>query len=207
LKDKIVWTIYRCISISFTTDDGQHVGRNAFCLWPIKVFKSSWFLHFSIQTTRYEEHPVWNHYSLISTSRKSVVDKFHTTWDANLWSWRELNLMRWTTMHFTAAVSLQFELKYRMYKNLFNQNKYGNIFTVNEVRCVQNTSTQSRPPNSRLSPNADSARAHHRRHHSLVCISRYQSRHCQNLILISLASYKRRTRRVKRDGYWLLYLE
>jgi hypothetical protein len=36
-----------------------HVGRNAFGLWPIKVFKSSWFLlHFSIQTARYEEHPV-----------------------------------------------------------------------------------------------------------------------------------------------------
>jgi hypothetical protein len=30
--------------VFFTTDDGQHVGRNAFGLWPIKVFKSSWFL-------------------------------------------------------------------------------------------------------------------------------------------------------------------
>jgi hypothetical protein len=26
------------------TDDGQHVGRITFGLWPIKVFKSSWFL-------------------------------------------------------------------------------------------------------------------------------------------------------------------
>jgi hypothetical protein len=34
--------------IFFTTDDGKHGGRNAFGLWPIKVFKSGWFsLYFS----------------------------------------------------------------------------------------------------------------------------------------------------------------
>jgi hypothetical protein len=47
------------VLVFFTTDDGQHVGRNAFGLWPVKVFKSSWFLLYcSIQTTWYKEHPV-----------------------------------------------------------------------------------------------------------------------------------------------------
>jgi hypothetical protein len=35
---------YIDVLVYFTTDDGQNVGRNACGLWPIKVFKSSWFL-------------------------------------------------------------------------------------------------------------------------------------------------------------------
>jgi hypothetical protein len=62
-------------------------------------------------------------------------------------------------------------------------------------------------PTAWLPPNAESARHHHRRHYSLVCIFCYQSRHCQNLISMFSASHERRTRTVKRDGQWLLYLE
>jgi hypothetical protein len=41
---------YIDVLVFFTTENGQHVGQNTFGLWPIKVFKSSWFLlHFSIQ--------------------------------------------------------------------------------------------------------------------------------------------------------------
>jgi hypothetical protein len=32
---------YTDVLVFFTTDDVQHVGRNPFGLWPIKVFKSS----------------------------------------------------------------------------------------------------------------------------------------------------------------------
>jgi hypothetical protein len=38
---------YQFMNIKLSTDDGQH-GRNAFGLWPITEFKSSWFfLYFS----------------------------------------------------------------------------------------------------------------------------------------------------------------
>jgi hypothetical protein len=47
---------------------------------------------------------------------------------------------------------------------------------------------------SRIYPNADSARPHHRHHHSLVCNSCYQSRCRQNLIYIFSASHYGRTR-------------
>jgi hypothetical protein len=53
-----------------------------------------------------------------------------------------------------------------------------------EARFLSNISTQNRPPNSRLPPNADSARSHHRLYHGLVYIYCYQSRHHQNLISI-----------------------
>jgi hypothetical protein len=35
---------YKDVLAFFTTDDGQHVGRNTFGLWSMKVFKSSWLL-------------------------------------------------------------------------------------------------------------------------------------------------------------------
>jgi hypothetical protein len=46
---------------------------------------------------------------------------------------------------------------------------------------------------------------HHKRHHTLIYISCYQSRHRQNLISIFSVSQERHTRTVKRDGHWLLY--
>jgi hypothetical protein len=52
---------------------------------------------------------------------------------------------------------------------------------------------------------ADSVRPHRRRHLSFVCISCYQSGHCQNLISVVSASDERRICTVKRDGQWLLY--
>jgi hypothetical protein len=82
--------------------------------------------------------------------------------------------------------------------------KCENIFTATEARFLPNVPTQNRPPDSRLPPSADSARPHHRRHHSLVYISCYQSRHRQTLISNFSASHERRTRTVKRDGHWLL---
>lgn len=53
-------------------------------------------------------------------------------------------------------------------------------------RFLPNPPKQNQQPDSTLSPNKDSARArlHHRRHHSIVCISGYYSRHSQNLIPI-----------------------
>jgi hypothetical protein len=42
---------------------------------------------------------------------------------------------------------------------------------------------------------------HHRRHHSLVCISCYQSRHLQSLVSIFPALHQRRTLPAKRDGH------
>jgi hypothetical protein len=68
----------------------------------------------------------------------------------------------------------------------------------------QNTPTQNRPPDSGLPPNADSARPHHRRHRSFVCISCYQSRHRENLISTFPASYERRTRQAWRTPAVLL---
>jgi hypothetical protein len=62
--------------------------------------------------------------------------------------------------------------------------KFENIFMATEARFLPNAPTQTRPPDSRLLPNADSARPHHRRHHNLVSISCYQSHHRQNLISI-----------------------
>jgi hypothetical protein len=59
-----------------------------------------------------------------------------------------------------------------------------NIFTATEARFLPNAPTQNRPPDSRLQPSTDSARSHHRRHNSLVCISCYQGRHRQNSISI-----------------------
>jgi hypothetical protein len=61
-----------------------------------------------------------------------------------------------------------------------------------------------RTPDSRLPPNADSARPHHKHHNSLVCTSCCQSRHRQKLISIFFASHEQRSRPVKRDGHWLL---
>jgi hypothetical protein len=58
---------------------------------------------------------------------------------------------------------------------------------------------------ARLPPNADSARPHHNRHRSLICISCFHNCHRQKLISILSASHERRTRTVKRDGQWLLY--
>jgi hypothetical protein len=55
---------------------------------------------------------------------------------------------------------------------------------VTEARFLPNAPTQYRPPDSRLQSNADFARPHH----SLVCISRCQSRHRQHLIKNSSAS-------------------
>jgi hypothetical protein len=71
------------------------------------------------------------------------------------------------------------------------------------ARFLPDAPTQNRPPDSRLPPNADSARPHHRLHHGLICISSYQSRHRQNLISIFSASHERRTSTVKRDGHTL----
>jgi hypothetical protein len=41
--------------------------------------------------------------------------------------------------------------------------------------------------------------------HSLVYISCYQSRHCQNLMSVPFASHERCNRTFKRDGHWSLY--
>jgi hypothetical protein len=70
-------------------------------------------------------------------------------------------------------------------KFLKNQMKYKNIFTATEASFLPNAPTQNRPPDSKLPPNAYSVKFHHRRQNSLVRVSCYQSRHRQNLILIS----------------------
>jgi hypothetical protein len=49
--------------------------------------------------------------------------------------------------------------------------------------CKQHQHKTNRlTPDSRLTPNADSARPHHRRHHSMVCVAWHQSCHLQNLV-------------------------
>jgi glucan phosphoethanolaminetransferase (alkaline phosphatase superfamily) len=94
------------------------------------------------------------------------------------------------------------------FKNYFMKSiKCLNIFTATEARFLPNAQTQNRPPDFRLPSNADSASPHHRRHHSLVCISWYQNLHCQNLTSFFSESHERRTHTVKRDGHWLLYYE
>jgi hypothetical protein len=62
-------------------------------------------------------------------------------------------------------------------------------------------------PAAGLPSSTDSARPHHRRHHILIFISCYHSRHNQILISIFSASHERGTSTVKFDGYWLLYEE
>lgn len=78
-----------------------------------------------------------------------------------------------------------------MYTNQMRSGK-----TQTETRFLQKKSTQIRPPDSRLPSDADSARPHHRRHHTLVYVPCCQSRYRQNW----------RTCTVNRDGHWLLYL-
>jgi hypothetical protein len=68
--------------------------------------------------------------------------------------------------------------------SFFKYIKCENILTATEARFLSNAPTQTRPPDSRLPPNTDSAKPHHWYHHRLNCISCYQSRHRQNLISI-----------------------
>jgi hypothetical protein len=87
------------------------------------------------------------------------------------------------------------------------QIKCENTFTTTEARFLPNAPTQNRPSVCRLLPHVGYTRPHHRRHHSLVCISCYRSRCRQNLISFFSALNERRTRAVKRDGHWILYYE
>jgi hypothetical protein len=61
-----------------------------------------------------------------------------------------------------------------------------NIFTATEAGFLPIVSTENRPRDYRLPPNADSARSEKRRHRSLICISCCQSRHHQNFKLFFL---------------------
>jgi hypothetical protein len=90
------------------------------------------------------------------------------------------------------------------FKNFFfNYIKCKNTFTSNEDRFLSNARTQYRPPDSRLPPNVDFARPHHRHHHSLVCISCHHSRHRHYVISFSSASHNWRTR-VTDIGYYII---
>jgi hypothetical protein len=63
----------------------------------------------------------------------------------------------------------------RLIKCLYKVIKCQNVLTATETRFLPNVPTRNRPPDSSLPPNADSATPHHRRHHSPVYTSRYQS--------------------------------
>jgi hypothetical protein len=85
--------------------------------------------------------------------------------------------------------------------------KCENIFMDTEARLLPNAPIQNWMPDSRLLPNAYSTTCHHRCHHSLICISCYQSYHCQTFISIVSAVHKLHPCAVKHDGHWLLYQE
>jgi hypothetical protein len=93
-------------------------------------------------------------------------------------SWREWTLLCWTIIQFTAALSLQITSKVQIYKISWNSKLNVKKFHGDWSQI------QNQPPDSRLPPIVDSARPYHRRHHSIVCISCYQSRNRQNIILV-----------------------
>jgi hypothetical protein len=53
-----------------------------------------------------------------------------------------------------------------------------------EAKLLPSPPTQNWPPDSRLPPNANPTRSHHRYHHSFICTSCYHSRHRQNIMFI-----------------------
>jgi hypothetical protein len=54
--------------------------------------------------------------------------------------------------------------------NLFMNYIKCDIFTATKAKFLPHALTQNRPPDSRLSRNADSARPHHSNHYSFICI-------------------------------------
>jgi hypothetical protein len=75
-----------------------------------------------------------------------------------------------------------------------------------EARFPPNAQTQDRPTDFRFPPIAGSARPHHRRHQSPVCISCFQSCQLQDLISILCASPERHTCADKCDGLFAIIL-
>jgi hypothetical protein len=75
--------------------------------------------------------------------------------------------------------------------------------SATEARFLPNAPTQNRPPDSRLQPNGDSTGPHHRRLHTILYISYYQSPNCQILMSVLSASYERRTGTGKLGGHRL----
>jgi hypothetical protein len=91
----------------------------------------------------------------------------------------------WIVIQFIAALSLQIA-EYKIYKFFYKKNKmwkhlHGDWSQIPAKR------TNTKPTAWLQIP----ARPHHRRHHSLICISCYQSRHRQNLISISFSRITR----------------
>jgi hypothetical protein len=78
---------------------------------------------------------------------------------------------------------LQIALKVHLWNSFMKQID----FRASKARFLSNETTQNRPPNSRLPPNAYFARPHHRRHHNRVYISCYQSRHRQKFLFGHIA--------------------
>jgi hypothetical protein len=75
------------------------------------------------------------------------------------------------------------------------------IFTATEVKSCQMHQYKT----YRLTPYSRQIQTPPYALPSLVYIYCYQSRRLQDFISISAASHELRTRRVKRDGHWLLY--
>jgi hypothetical protein len=104
---------------------------------------------------------------------------------------------------FIGALSLQIALKAQNLPNFFINSIRNHLHS--DWSQIPSKRTKTKPLDSKIQPNAVSARFQHRCHHSLIRISCYQSRHFQNLISVFYASHGRPTRPVKCDWHWLLY--